>query len=107
MLATWLIVLLGVLALFELAEHIVLPLVLAWRMRKQRPVSGAEAMVGKVVQVKRWRDGGGQVMADGELWSARCASPLEPGDHAVVRRVEGLVLEVEGPAGERRAGRDG
>ena len=92
---TWLLVVLGGILLFELAEHVVLPLVLAWKMRKRRSVSGAEGMVGKVVEVKRWSGGEGQVMADGEIWSATCASPLEPDDRAVVRRVAGLMLVVE------------
>ncbi len=105
MVATWLLVLLGGFLLFELAEHVVLPLVLAWKMRKRRSVSGAEGMVGKVVQVKAWRGGEGQVMVDGELWTAVCTAELEPGDRAVVERVAGLVLELNRPPGEGRAGR--
>ncbi len=102
MVATWLLVLLGGLLLFELAEHVVLPLVLAWKMRKRRSVSGAEGMVGKVVLVKAWRGGEGQVMADGELWTAVCSAELEPGDRAVIRQVHSLVLEVERTSGEDR-----
>lgn len=87
--------LLGVLVVFELTEHVLLPLALAWRMRKRRSVSGAEGMVGKVVEVRRWHGHEGQVMADGELWSATCTNELAPGDRAVVCEVQGLVLEVE------------
>jgi membrane-bound serine protease (ClpP class) len=106
MLATWLLVLLAGVLLFELAEHVMLPLVLAWKMRRRRSVSGVEGMVGKVVQVRRWLGVEGQVMVDGELWTATCASPLAPGDRAVIRQVHGLVLAVERTSGEDRpAGR--
>ena len=37
----------------------------------------------------------GQVRVDGEIWSARSAEPIDPGDVVTVTAVDGLVLEVE------------
>jgi membrane protein implicated in regulation of membrane protease activity len=40
------------------------------------------------------------VKLDGEIWEARSSQPVEAGAEVVVRRIDGLALEVE-PADHR------
>ncbi|HEX4024644.1 MAG TPA: nodulation protein NfeD [Steroidobacteraceae bacterium] len=76
---------------------------LAARARR-RPVStGAESMVGEPVEVVEVSaaDGVGAdagrcvVRYGGELWNARAAHPLHPGERARITRVAGLTLWIE------------
>lgn len=80
--------------LFELIEHILFPLVWAFVARNRKSPCGVDGIPGKLVEVKDWRDGRGQVLLEGELWNAVCSAPLRPGDTAVVQKVDGLVLTV-------------
>jgi membrane-bound serine protease (ClpP class) len=77
---------------------------------QRRIRSGAEGLSGRVGEVRRWEDGGGQVFIDGALWRARRstfhadlgeedesapeapAETLGVGDRVVVERVSGLTL---------------
>jgi membrane protein implicated in regulation of membrane protease activity len=120
-----LLIVVALFVLFEVAEHLLLPLVVERRRRNRRPLSGAESMVGRVVEVAQWSGGHGQVVLDGEYWTAECASPLAVGDRAVVVSLRGLTLEVtplppgqgtpggasrggsRGPAAERPPGETG
>lgn len=90
-----LIVLLVAIVLFEIIEHAVIPLIGYVLSRKKRPVSGAEGMVGKVAEVRRWHNNKGQVFVNGELWQAVCRVSMVKGDRAIIREVEGLTLKVE------------
>jgi len=101
MTATELIValLVGV-ALVELVEHVLLPLIFALKGRKLPPTTGPEAMAGKVVEVRQWAETGGHVFVDGALWKAVSESRLARGDRAVVRSVNGLTLWVEPDSGD-------
>jgi len=94
MLKTALIVLLIGIVTFELIEHVVLPLVFAVFGRKRKVVTGAEGMLGRVVEVTRWDDGEGTVNCAGELWRATGPHSLAPEDKARVLKVEGLRLSV-------------
>jgi membrane-bound ClpP family serine protease len=80
--------------LFELVEHVVIPIAAAAAARKRPAVTGAEGMVGKVAVVKLWSEREGQVVVDGEVWKATSNSPLVPGDTATVRSLRGLTLRV-------------
>jgi len=66
--------------------------------RRLRIRSGAEALSGRVGEVRRWENGSGQVFVEGALWRARRdpgepdASTLAEGDHVVVQYVSGLTL---------------
>ena len=51
-------------------------------------------MLGKVGKVKYWRESGGQVFVNGELWRAVSDSPLSTGDRVVVQDVDGLTVRV-------------
>jgi membrane-bound serine protease (ClpP class) len=91
---------LGAVLLFELVEHVVLPIAAAVAARKRPAVTGAEGMVGKKAVVKRWRGSEGQVVVDGEPWTATSEHALAPGETVDIRRVQGLTLLVERTATE-------
>jgi membrane-bound serine protease (ClpP class) len=95
MIKNMLIALIVTFVLFEIIEHVVVPLVGFLLGRKRRSISGAEGMVGKVVKVKQWNTTEGQVFVNGELWRAICEVPLVKGDKAIIHNVEGLTLKVE------------
>ena len=65
-------------------------------VRRHRIRTGAEGIVGRLGEVRRWEEPAGTVMVDGALWHARPshpeAQPLESGDQIVVERVKGLTL---------------
>jgi membrane protein implicated in regulation of membrane protease activity len=52
-------------------------------------------MIGKVVEIRRWNITEGQVLINGELWSAVCEIPLPVGGKAVVQGIEGLTLKLK------------
>jgi membrane protein implicated in regulation of membrane protease activity len=65
-----------------------------WSKRRRATV-GVETFVGRHATVVRALTPLGQVKIDGEVWEARAAHDLLPGDEVVVRAVDGLLLEVE------------
>jgi len=75
----------------------------AWkvaRSRRERLVVGAAGMVGLVGQVtSEVGPDRGEVFVHGELWTARSQSVVPRGAAVTVRKVEGLVLQVEPRAG--------
>jgi len=80
--------------LFELIEHVLFPLVWSFVIRNRKSLCGNEGMLGKMVEVRSWQDGEGRVLVDGELWNAASDDHLQPGDRAIVQRVDGLVLKI-------------
>ena len=76
--------------LFELVEHVVIPLIWFILGKKRRSISGAE-----VAEIKKWNKTAGQVFVNGSLWRAVSDVPLLKGDKVVIRNVEGLTLRVE------------
>ena len=71
----------------DVAESLVL---LRWSKQRRSPV-GADALVGQTAVVVN----SGQVRVAGELWEARSARPLVPGERVIVRAVDGLTLVVD------------
>ena len=70
------------------------------RRRLQPAIGGAEALVGRTgVALARLgslrADSVGQIRVDGEIWNARSAEQIDPGETVVVSAVDGLTLEVE------------
>ena len=88
----WGLVAVAVGAALEIAETSVLSS--GGRSAGTRPV-GVESLVGKrgVAVDALWPEG--QVRVNGEIWKARCAGGCDPGTSVVVRRIDGLTLEVE------------
>jgi membrane-bound ClpP family serine protease len=80
---------------FELLEHVVFPLIWVLLQRRKKPVTGPEALVGRMAEVIEWRQREGQVFVNGEHWKAISEKPLARGDRVVIRKVEGLTLTVE------------
>jgi len=79
---------------FELIEHVVLPLFGIIASAKKKSLCGVTGMIGEVAEVKEWSKRKGTVFVHGELWSAVSDVPLSPGDQAVIQAVEGLRLKV-------------
>jgi membrane-bound serine protease (ClpP class) len=68
---------------------------LATRAMRTPVATGVEAMIGASAEVVGEFPGRGRVRFGGELWSARSAVPMRPGDAARIVKVEGLTLWVE------------
>jgi membrane-bound serine protease (ClpP class) len=68
---------------------------LATRSMRRPVTTGVQGMIGASAEVVGEFPGRGRVRFGGELWSARSAVPLHPGDSARIVRVEGLTLWVE------------
>ncbi|MGD8535560.1 MAG: NfeD family protein [Candidatus Aminicenantes bacterium] len=81
--------------LFELIEHVIIPLFWLILKKKRRPVTGDSGLIGEVGEVKEWNNTEGRVFVHGELWWATSEEPLSPGDKAVVQTVKGLTLKVK------------
>jgi membrane-bound ClpP family serine protease len=79
----------------ELIEHIIFPIVWSIFKGRKRSTYGAMGMIGKVVEIRRWNKTEGQVLINGELWSAVCEVPLPVGGKAVVQGIEGLTLKLK------------
>jgi len=79
----------------ELIEHIIFPIVWSAFKGRKRSNYGVMGMIGKVVEIRRWNKTEGQVLINGELWSAVCEVPLPVGGKALVRGIEGLTLKLK------------
>jgi len=64
------------------------------RAQRRRPVSGREAVVGRVGVAKTDLDPQGTVLVAGEDWTAEAAEPVRAGERVRVVAVEGLRLRV-------------
>ena len=95
MLETILIVIVICFVVFELIEHVAIPLF--WFILKGRKKSddGVPGMIGKVVEIKQWNGTEGQVRINSELWRAVCDVPLTQGHKAVILDIEGLTLKLK------------
>ena len=73
------------------------PELLLWNrtVKGKKKVVGAQTVIGKIAEVRVACLPRGQVFVDGALWEANCAEGAAVGSRVVVRRVEGLTLEVE------------
>jgi membrane-bound serine protease (ClpP class) len=68
---------------------------IALRARRSKVVTGLQGMIGAVGEARTDIDPEGKVFVQGELWNAHAPSRVGIGEHVVVRKVEGLELEVE------------
>ncbi len=68
---------------------------IALRARRSKVVTGLQGMIGAVGEARTDIDPEGKVFVQGELWNAHAGSRVGIGEHVVVRKVEGLELEVE------------
>ncbi len=94
----WIDIIITVIIIFiaiEVIEHIIFPIIWFIFRGRKRSTYGVMGMIGKVVEIRRWDKTEGQVLINGELWSAVCEVPLPVGGKAVVRDVEGLTLKLK------------
>ncbi len=68
---------------------------IAVRARRNKVITGPEALVGTIGLAQEALAPRGQIMIHGELWFAESATPVQPGDRVRVRSVRGLTLLVE------------
>lgn len=92
-----LITLLICIIVYEIFEHLILPLFWLIRYRKQESAYGPTGMIGKKCMVKQWDGTSGKVWVGAELWNAYSQSPLIPGEESVIQDIEGLTLRVSSP----------
>lgn len=83
--------------LFELAEHVLFPLVWLLFGRKKVSVCDVQGMVGKTAEVRQWEGNRGKVEIGGELWNASGDDSFAPGSKVAIESVDGLVLRVKSP----------
>lgn len=69
-----------------------------WWSRRRRRLMPSSVGTGTIVGRRGVTVGrlapSGQVRIDGEIWSARTAEPVDPGESVVVTAVDGLILDV-------------
>jgi membrane-bound serine protease (ClpP class) len=68
---------------------------IALKARRNKVVTGAQGLVGETGVAQTTLSPQGKVFVHGELWDAVALSALPVGQMVVVRKVDGLVLEVE------------
>jgi membrane-bound serine protease (ClpP class) len=68
---------------------------IALRARRNKVVTGQQGMIGAVGEARTDIDPEGKVFVLGELWNAHAPSRVGIGEQVVVRKIEGLELEVE------------
>lgn len=90
----WLITLLVCLLVYEVIEHVILPLIWTVRYRKRKSACGSSGMIGKKCVVKEWNGSSGKVWVGGELWHATSQYPLKPGAQTTIQDITGLELKV-------------
>jgi membrane-bound serine protease (ClpP class) len=68
---------------------------IALQARRNKIATGKQGMIGSVGEARTDLDPEGKVFVQGELWNAHAPSRVQIGEHVVVRKVDGLELEVE------------
>jgi membrane-bound serine protease (ClpP class) len=68
---------------------------IAIRARRNKVVTGAQGIVGEIGVARTPLAPEGKVFVHGELWNAVSLAPVGVGEMVVVRRIDGLRLEVE------------
>ena len=83
--------------IYEIFEHVLLPLFWTIRYRKRKSAYGPSGMIGKICVVRQWQGTRGRVWVGGELWNAQSQTPLSPESEAVIRGIDNLTLLVSPP----------
>jgi membrane-bound serine protease (ClpP class) len=73
----------------------VLLMSIALRARRNKVLTGAEGLVGEVAIAQTALSPAGKVFVHGEIWDAIASAPVPMGEKVVVRRVDGLQLQVQ------------
>ena len=67
---------------------------LVFRSRSRRPMTGESGLIGETGVVKTPLTPTGRIQVHGELWFARCTTPVTTGQRVRVTAVDGLTLVV-------------
>jgi membrane protein implicated in regulation of membrane protease activity len=89
-----LITLLVCVVIYEIVEHILLPLFWTVRYRGRKSAYGPSGMIGKKCVVKQWTGYRGKVWVGGEIWNATGNSSLMPGNEGAIQGIDNLTLQV-------------
>ena len=92
-----LLILVAAFILFELVEHVVIPLVWLISKKNRQSPTGETGMIGQIAEVKQWDGKKGRVFVHGELWKAESEDSFKPGEEAIICKVKRLVLTVKRP----------
>jgi membrane-bound serine protease (ClpP class) len=68
---------------------------IAFKARRNKMFSGAQGLIGETGIAQTALSPRGKIFVHGELWDAVSSSDLSAGQSVVVRRVDGLLLQVE------------
>jgi membrane-bound serine protease (ClpP class) len=68
---------------------------IALKARRNKMVSGAQGLIGEIGIAQTALSPRGKIFVHGELWDALSSSDLSAGQAVVVRRIDGLLLQVE------------
>jgi len=68
---------------------------IALKAQRNKVVTGKQGMIGSVGEARTDIDPEGKVFVQGELWNAHAPSRVQMGEAVVVKKIEGLELEVE------------
>ena len=68
---------------------------IALKARAGKRVSGVEGMIGEIGTAQTPLSPGGKIFVHGELWDALASTPVAPGGRVMVRRVDGMLLNVD------------
>jgi membrane-bound serine protease (ClpP class) len=71
-----------------------LEIMLFFKLRNRRPITGAEAIVGTAGTAITDCEPDGQVRVKGQIWKAHASDGVKAGDDVIVTDVEGIRLEV-------------
>ena len=75
---------------------------IALRARRNKMVTGAQGLLGETGVAQTALSPQGKVFVHGELWDAIASSPMPAGQLVIVRRIDGLTLQVD-PLGSHAA----
>jgi membrane-bound serine protease (ClpP class) len=76
---------------------------IALKARRNKRVSGAEGLIGETGTAQTPLAPRGKIFVHGELWDAVSSGDVSAGQSVIVRRVDGLLLQVEPVAATRPA----
>jgi len=68
---------------------------IALKARRNKLVSGAQGIIGETGIVRAALSPRGKIFVHGEIWDAVSFSDVPVGQTVVVRRIDGLLLQVE------------
>ena len=83
-----------VFVVYELIEHVIIPVLGCFLGRRTAHRRPDNEMVGKRATVIEWKAGKGLVRVNGEYWQAYGPRSLSPESLVIIENIEGLKLRV-------------